>query len=225
MVTVVLPWRGGDGYREKARQLLTKWYTEAHPSYRLVWPTCAGPWCKAKAVMPVLHEAADDVVVVADADVWAYNLARAVSAVRCGVAQWAIPHRTVRRLSREATDQLYATGEPGQGLDREPYEGTRGGGVVVAHRDTLIEVPLDSRFKGWGQEDSSWGYALGTMLGEPYRGDDELLHMWHPPAERMTKIRGNPEGWKLYRRYVAALGREEPMQRLLEEGRCLQPTC
>lgn len=206
MSTVIIPWRGGDRHRERALHWVRGSYKARLPNVRVhVAQLDDGPWCKARAVMPAVRRAEDGLVIVADADVWTDGLQRAMSAVVCGAASWAVPHLMVKRLSIDGTDRLLRGGSPqASDLDQRPYQGVYGGGIVVAHRKTLLDVPLDPRFTGWGQEDQSWGQALLAIEGPAWRGDADLWHLWHPPPQRMSRIRGSQEGWALRRRYVYA---------------------
>lgn len=168
--------------------------------------------------MPALAASTADIVVVADADVWCDETETAVEEVAAG-AGWAIPHRGVFRLTETATSQVLA-GESwiDLELDERPYLGLLGGGIVVAHRETLLTIPLDPRFIGWGGEDDSWGMALRTMLGPPARGRGQLVHLWHPPQPRVTRRRGSAANWKLRGRYLAAVDDPAAMRRLLTEA-------
>jgi hypothetical protein len=175
-----------------------------------------GPWVKAHAVMPAVERAAD-IVIVSDADVVSDGLSEAVYAIQTG-DQWAIPHKRVHRLTKQASDK-YLAGHPLDGLPltQRPYPGMPGGGIVIARRQTILDVPLDPRFVGWGQEDESWAIALHTLAGKPFRGVSNLVHLWHPPQERVTRRRGNQSGWQLMKRYRAARRDPEAMRALLEE--------
>lgn len=200
MVEVIIPYGGDCPFRARALSSVTGRYP---------WPVTVarfdGPWCKAAAVMPAVERSTADVVVVADADVWSDGTAGAVQAVRDGAA-WAIPHWLVHRL-----------GENGEPCEK-PYEGVIGGGIVAAPRDTLLKIPLDPRFVGWGQEDESWGAALRTLTGEPWRGTADLYHYWHPPQPRLSRTRGSREGWNLRRRYLRARRAPDQMRQLIEEA-------
>lgn len=223
-MTVIVPWRGGCAYRERA-------WTWVQRQYRRLGITVVRadyentlPWCKALAVMPCVRRAADDVVAIADADVWSEGIVSAMRAITCGVAMWSMPHNKVLRLTEEVTamflrdDAAWTRATPT--YERRPYVGVPGGGVVVAHRDTLLEVPLDSRFKGWGQEDEAFGYALRTLCGEPWRAGHDLIHLWHPRQPRLSDRRGSVEGWELYKRYAMAIGDRETMRSLIQEDQC-----
>lgn len=212
-IEVVIPYAGDCPWRARALE----WAAGRWP-----WPVTVArgpsPWSKGAAVNPAVWSSSADVVLVADADV-VCDAREAVAAVEAGAA-WAIPHRGVHRLTREGTEAVYA-GEPGdaQALDERPYLGVEGGGVVIARRETLIEIPLDPRFVGWGQEDESWAVAMRAMLGEPWRGREPLIHLWHPPEPRISRRRGSRDGWALRRRYFKAQHSQDAMRALLQEAR------
>lgn len=165
--------------------------------------------------MPAVESARTDIVVVADADVWCDGLPEAAEAVRDGAA-WAVPHRLVHRLTETATRSLIAGGSPDE-YEQRPYPGVEGGGVIVTRRDTLLEIPLDPRFVGWGQEDVSHGVALRTLLGGCWRGTADLIHLWHPPQERLSRKVGSLQGRALGRRYFDARRSPDEMRALLAE--------
>lgn len=177
------------------------------------------PWVKAQAVMPAVVSSEADLIAMVDADVWIPEdgLEEAILAVRGGAA-WAIPHRGVHRLDQDGTRAVMA-GAPwrDQCLVQRAYLGFEGGGCVVAPRENFLSVPLDPRFVGWGQEDESWGMALATLLGRPWRGSAPLVHLWHPPQPRPRRRRGCDASWALYKRYLAANGNRPAMQALIEE--------
>lgn len=212
-VGVVVPWRsGGCEHRQRA------W---GHLKPRYPWPVIEAPgrepWCKAAAVTPAVEATDADIVVVADADVWCDGLPDAVRAVQAG-APWAVPHYLVHRLTEDATEN-WLSGRPDETCEQAPYAGICGGGIVVAAREVLEAIPLDTRFVGWGQEDESWAIALTCLLGEPWRGIADLWHLWHPPQQRITRTRGTMDGWLLRRRYVRASHDPVVMRALIEEGR------
>lgn len=219
-VSVVIPWRGGCEVRER----LLGWSIDrwGRAGYRIVLsPQEKGDWCKALAVQAGVEDCPEGVVVVADADVWCEGVEIAVMAITCGVAAWAVPHLMLYRLDMEATVDVMSGTDPHERmtLDEKPYEARIGGGLVVAHRDTLIETPMDRRFLGWGQEDLAWGRALRCLQGDPWQGGENLFHLWHPPAERWTRARGSQESWSLYKRYNNAHhAGPEAMRKLLEEA-------
>lgn len=214
-VDVLVPWLGGCEHRERALE----WISDRYP-----WPLTLAhggtPWVKADALRPALERSSADVVVVSDADCWTDGVESAVRAVVCGVAEWSVPHAPdIRRLTQEGTQNVLS-GAPweDQPLDERAYSGVVGGGIVVAPRELLLEVPMDPRFVGFSREDYCWGMALRLLHGEPWRSDHPLVHLWHPPQERLDRKYGTVESYRLTRRYTAAKKNPEAMRALLAEG-------
>jgi hypothetical protein len=174
-------------------------------------------WVKGHAANAGVAAASHDLVILADADCLTDGIPAAIKAVADGAA-WAIPHRKVFRLSEESTDRFVETGEVTHPLDRRAYVGMPGGGMVVARRDVLLDCPLDPRFRGWGQEDESWALALTCLVGKPWRGTADLIHLYHPPEPRMSRRKGSPESWGLFKRYRAAARNPDAMRALLKEA-------
>lgn len=219
---VVIPWQAGCPHREAALEWVRgRWDAAGFPS---VVGTTEGPWCKAAAVADGLTRTTADVVIVSDADVWCDGITDAVAQV--DAHGWAVPHRLVHRLSADSTAAVLA-GSDWHGLplsrdnarDRRPYEGYRAGGIVVLRRDVIDTVPLDRKFVGWGGEDEAWSMALTLLIGEPWQGDADLVHLWHPPQQRMTRTRGSRDSQGLLAAYRRARRSPEEMRALVEEGR------
>lgn len=240
-VCVLVPYRGDDGgARDRAWAFMSRWWASAYPRWQVVVGTGpAGPWCKAAAVQNAVDQADGDVFVIADADVLCEKIEQAVIRITAGTAAWTVPHRRVHRLSATATTRLYGgeplpdplTGRPRPGLRgprrlpidgplTEVYAGTPGGGLVVLPRSVWQRVPMDPRFVGWGQEDTSWGRALAVLAGPPWRGHAPLWHLWHPPQDRQSRAVGSPAGYGLYQRYRRA-GTPTEMGALLDEFRAV----
>lgn len=213
--SVVIPWRGGCPHREAALAwVLDRWRAAGHEP--VLGEASAGPWCKATAVADGLRHAAGDVLVIADADCWTDGLPEAVAAVEAG-ASWAIPHGQVRRITEQAMSAVLAGGDLGGRLEQPAYRGFEGGGIVVLPTETYERVPLDARFRGWGQEDEAWALALRTLAGAPWRGTAPLYHLWHPPQPRLSRRWGSPAARALHARYRRAAGHPDRMRALLAE--------
>lgn len=211
-IEVVIPWLAGSPQRKAALEWVCRRYE---------WPVTLGPggrpWVKADAVMPAVERSAADIVVVADADCWCDGTAAAVEAVEAG-ARWAVPHGKVHRLTEVATAAVLGGLDPeGLPTEQRPYLAYIGGGIVVARREVLLDVPLDPRFIGWGSEDSAWGCALTALAGRPWRGFEPLYHLWHPPQDRLTRVIGSEESEALRARYLAAARMPKKMRPLIEE--------
>jgi hypothetical protein len=213
-VEVIVPFAGTDPDRKLARD-----WALSRIAFPFKVATGPLPFNKALTVMPTIERSSAEIIAVHDADVWTPGLACAVQAVHDG-APWAIPHWGVHRLSEAATRAvLGGSGWPGQPLARPVYTGMAGGGVVVALRDTLLDIPLDPRFNGWGQEDESWAMALWCLMGEPWRGEDPLVHLWHTLEPRQGQRTGNQAGWNLRNRYAQVRHDQPGMRQLIQEAK------
>lgn len=208
-VSVIVPWQPGCQHREAAWDFLRPRWAEVG---ELVVGTCTGPWVKADAIADGLDRATGDMLVIADADVWV-DPTEALDAC----VTWAIPHRNVHRLSAESTALVLAGAEwRGLSLDRDVYKGFAGGGVTVVRREVYEDCPMP-RIEGWGQEDEAWALALTRLHGSPFRGQLDLVHLWHPPQPRLTNDTGSIEGRRLRDRYRRANPRQ--MRAIVEEAK------
>lgn len=217
-VTVVVPFTPGQPDRDRAWEWVRDKLEQTYPDWEIIVGT-GDPerWVKADAVMPAVEAAKPGIVIVHDSDVWCDDTHQAVRAIEVGHT-WAIPHYQVRRLTRASTGRLLAGEEPSRlPLDEPAYVGCASGGIVVAPRDTFLDIPLDPRFVGWGSEDRSWAMALRILLGGPWRGDTNLFHLWHPPQERMTRNIGSEQSHALRQRYEAVRENADGMRALLAE--------
>ena len=217
-VELIVPWRGGCEHRARALAYLRERYLHDLDLVPVLAPGPT-PWVKAEAVTPAVESSTAEVLIVADADVWAAGIPEALKAIAAG-APWAMPHRGVSRLTEDSTAQLLAdpsTDPETCELEERTYRGYIGGGCAVLRRDAYFAAPLDPRFVGWGDEDFAWGRALTTLLGPPERVRRPLLHLWHPPQPRAARDRGSAASRALARRYQAAGGNPAAMQALIEE--------
>ena len=220
-VAVIVPWGSGCPNREAAWRWVSGRYGLNHPTWKVLKASSSTDrWCKAAAVNPAVAKSTADVIVQADADVWTDGLGEAIQQIEAG-APWAVPHNLVHRLSEVGTQAVLDGADwSAQPLAQRPYAGLIGGGIVVARREVFEAVPLDMRFKGWGQEDEVHGVALCAHYGAPWRGNADLVHLWHPPQERMSRRKGSAASWALRQRYWACRNDKAGVERLLEEARC-----
>lgn len=224
-VSVVVPWRSGCPHRQRAWEWVQTRYAEAHPDWEIVTgDSPEGPFNRSAAILDGARRSSGDVLVVADGDVWC-DPQPAVDHLET----WAIPHLLLHRLSQLSTVVLLVEGPwfDWRGLplstdnrqDSRPYKGFETGTLVVLRRDVLFDVPPDPRFVGWGQEDQAWSAALRTLAGPPWRGHDDLVHLWHPPQPRRSRVVGNTESQALLRRYRNARRSPAAMRTLVEEAK------
>lgn len=218
-VAVVVPWRAGCPHREG----ILDWARRRWPWPVILGECPDGPWRKAVAVSAGISRTDAEVLVVADADVWCPTK-QTVDAVLDGPFRWGFPHRGIRRLTGDATDAilngiLIPQNVNSSHLEEPATRAHPGGGIVVLRRDAWNEAPLDPRFEGWGHEDDAWGWVLATLAGLPAKGNERLIHLWHPPQERRSRQRGSAASYLLQERYWRARHRPAEMRALLAEIR------
>ena len=177
-------------------------------------------WVKADA----FAKAADvdaDVLVIADADCLVTRGALAQTVADARREGYAVPAKTVHRLTPDASDLVRASDPCDDPDPRLPREGTHhllaGGGIVAVARDLWVEVGgFDPRFTGWGGEDFSLGCALYALTGRyPRRQPGVLWHLWHPPQGRNQRL--TPANEALANRYRAAKFTPDAMRALIQE--------
>lgn len=222
-VSVLVPYRGGCTSRAMAWAYVRARYREHHPDWELAVADSAGEWSKGAALALAANDANGEVLVVADADVFVdvATLRHAVELAAHGQA-WVVPHRTVRRLGRRATDEVLAGAKPHRGMPcRRTHIGVLGGGLVVLRRAVWDAVGgVDARFIGWGGEDVALARTLETFFGPCRRLDADLWHLWHPPQPSQTPHRRtsrNEINNQLAGRYREAQGDAERMRILITE--------
>jgi hypothetical protein len=229
-VVVGFPWLPGDPDRDRsAAWVLGRWldnYPGVHLRTTDGLVADGASWCRADHVSHIVGASTGPVIVISDVDVWVEPDAvrAAVDAVRSGSVAWAVPHGDVHRLTASGSARLMAAGPdgwvPGNGEhDQPPYPGYLAGGMYVISREVAVDVPMDPRFRGWGQEDESYALALTVLVGAPWRGSAPLYHLWHPPMPRRNRRQGSEASVALCRRYKAASGDAAAMRRLVDEGR------
>lgn len=215
----MIPYAGSCEHRQRALDHIKARYADRHPDWKVTVATAPpGPWIKALPVNAAICASVSEVVIVADADVWCDHLDLAVD----GCRTWAIPHGGVYRLTEAATLRYIATPDCDPyslPLVQRPYRGYPGGGIVIARREHLLEVPMDPRFVGWGQEDESFAIALRCIYGKPWRGHAPLWHLFHTPQQRESRQLGSKAGVALRNRYIAARKDKRAMHELLDEIR------
>lgn len=222
-VAVVVPFGGDDPHRYLAWGWVRRQFDLHHPSWDVVMGTTdVDGFSRTQAIRDALTRTDADTIIVSDADIWSDDIQAAVDAV--AEYGWAIPHGLIHRLSPEST-RLVLDGADWHGLplstdnkqDSKPYRGHEVDTLCVFRRDVLEQVPPDPRFVGWGSEGDAMSLALRLLVGAPWRGDADLVHLHHPPQERMTRIVGNERSKALLARYRGARRNPDAMRALLAE--------
>lgn len=221
-VSVLVPYRVGGGVeRERNWAFVRTLYERKHPAWEVVTaPGPDGEFSRAGAICEAALRASGEVFVVADSDVWSEGLKPAVDAVAKG-AHWATPATRVVRMgplaAENATQGTPFSDEGGVTESKVPC-----GGAVVLSRKAFCRVPPDTRFVGWGAEDSAWALALNALFGEPIQIATRLWHLWHPAAPDAGKPSATT--LTLLERYHKARRDAQAMESLVREAGALRST-
>lgn len=228
MIAVLVPYRGGCPHRERAWSWVRCRYEQE--GYDVVVGTTDAPgFSRTQAILDARAQSDAELFVIADADVWPEGLDAGIDHAQ--LAGWAVPNGLIHRLSADSTDRVY-NGEPWRGLplskdnrqDSRPYRVHPGGTCLVVTAEAFDVAPPDPRFVGWGQEDDALAITLRALVGPGWRGDADLVHLWHPAEPRQSRAIGNNANRSLLKRYQAARQQHRLMHALIEEGKAWQPT-
>lgn len=227
-LAVLVPFRGGCPHRERAWSWVRSRYERAGFEV-IVGTSDAVGFSRTQAILNAREQSDADVFVIADADVWPEGLDAGIHAA--SHAGWSVPNGLLFRLSEDSTWRVLA-GENWRGLplstdnpqDRLPYKVHEGGTCLVITAEAFDTAPPDPRFVGWGQEDDAWSVALRALVGRPWRGSDDIVHLWHPAEPRQTRSVGNDANRALFQRYGRARRQPDVLRELIEEGRQWQST-
>lgn len=217
-LSVVVPWHNTHPTRAQSWRWLKRWYEKNMPFAELVevQPDEGDDFHKPTLVNAGVEKAHGAVVIVADSDVIPMHPEVLRTAARHALyAPWVVPHGQVLRLRQEPTTKLLgepptASRFPTAPLVRHPYTGIPGGGMFIIRRDRFLSIGgFDPEFTGWGGEDTAFGVAADTLLGQHVRYVHvPLVHFFHPPGPR-----------SLHQDYAKNVARVNLYRSLAEQGR------
>lgn len=185
-VQVAIPWRDqGDEHRRAAWDWMRASWAKRHPEWEVVTGDCEGEFSIPAALNATIAKTTADVLIVtgADAQLGADALRRAVVAAE--TYPWVMAADSMVRLGADLTGKVLKM-PVGQTL---PNNGGRrflqlGWGVLVGRREVFERINHDERlWCAW--EDSAWGYAASTLIGEPHIQERVAVRLlWHPRVRR-----------------------------------------
>lgn len=219
-VAVLIPWVPGCYHRERAFTWVRTQYAEHFPDWEIIAGTPQEGFSRAQSLIDAASKTDAEILLCADADVWCDDIQSAIDNVR--EPGWAIPHLMIHRLS-EASTELHYQGFDWHFLelsqdneqDSRPYVGFETGTMVALTHETFDAVGPDPRLVDWGQEDECWASALRTLVGPPWRGKADLVHLWHPPQARISRRYGSEYNRIIYKLYKTAEGSPRAMRAVL----------
>jgi hypothetical protein len=196
VISVLFPYRGDDGHRDKLFGYVLRWWQHHFPEAEI----CVGrnfdtPFNRSAARNDAFDQSTGSVLIVADADT-----VPTVEGVKASLAEvvatkcWSIPYAELRyyNLSEDATnfilnqpiDQEFT--EPDH-PDEYEHKITSWAGCLILPREAWETVDgYDERFVGWGFEDNSFRLKLDKLWGPHNRQDSYCCHLWHPIEPNST---------------------------------------
>jgi predicted glycosyltransferase involved in capsule biosynthesis len=228
-----------DFYRIKNLAIAKKRWQEKIPDVELVIVTNTDePFNKAKALNQAVKQATGDYFILADADIMFGTKLIDRIATFAQEYHWIIPWQTCYELSKEYSAKFYADETfvlpkiitikdlyPHTAIIKNHSFANRyvntyemdGAYINVISREAFEQIKgLDERFMGWGCEDLALGAVLNTLVGQPYRMDERIFHLYHD----RTMGAGNPHykaNEKLWFRYKEAIGDVAAMRAIIDE--------
>jgi hypothetical protein len=187
-VSLVVPWRSGDPWRERIWTWCRTYWEATWPEFELI--ECDSedePFTRGRSLNAGVEKASGEILVLADADTVVAHVGGAVEMATYGDWVIAYPEGQYYSLTEHYTADLTA-GPPGRLREptREQWRDriTSYSGVLVLLREAFDKVGgYDPRFIGWGHEDFAFMFALDTLWKPHQRATGWALHLWHEHRE------------------------------------------
>lgn len=191
--SILVPFRDVDGSRSVLWEFVHERLERLYPEAELIVASDDGsdPFHKTLALNRAAAEATGDIFILYDADtlVDIEALRDTVAAVEAEPMRWAQPYNQKVKLNEVATEAVLAAGIEWDGtLNWRSYGRMESHTtfnaappLVVSRQAWDIVHGMDENFRGWGEEDLAFSYALTVLCGPPQRQRrGEALHLWHP---------------------------------------------
>lgn len=211
-VSVLIPWRSGNGERETIFRWTQLRWLDLLPQAELVVAGDKGePFNRSRARNNAFANSFGDILVIADADTIVPSKGAIEQAIETAEAgEWVLPYDIYYNATQAQTVRL---------LDRRPSVDVpepeewefrltdSSAGVLVMPRAAFEAAGgYDENFVGWGFEDRAFADALDTLWGPCRRLPGYVVHLWHPvragDAFDNPAIHDNQSRWLQYRRAV-----------------------
>lgn len=195
MISFIIPYRS-DGTKERERSFRFVYGELAlyFPDAEIIVADNDGPFSRAAARNEGAKSATGELLGFVDADSWVrpQQLDALISherfvSIKSGPM---FPYSRYYALSELGTEEFFKGAMrpweveyvfPGPDpIDRPPAVG---GVIAVRREDFDLVNGYDERFRGWGEEDRAFAFALETLVGPLMRVEGDLYHLWHPAPE------------------------------------------
>ncbi|MDX8343978.1 galactosyltransferase-related protein [Rossellomorea sp. YZS02] len=207
---------------------LVKFYENTLPEAEIcIGHSSTKQFSRSLAINNAARKASGEVFVIVDADIICnpYVIRNAVNTLKHST--WIIPYTNIEDIYPISTKKLLTQTPkwplPPNIKSTKRFKGSKNfvsfGGINILKRESFYSVEgFDERFIGWGGEDDAFRCAMNTICGDFIRIDQNVFHLWHPPA----KARSNPNynnNVNLALRYCNSSGDITAMQKLIKESK------
>lgn len=210
-VSLLVPYRSDNGYREQAWNWVAHRWTTFFPSFEIVLGDAPGDFSRSAAINRAAAFATGDIFVIADCDT-TFDSPTWIEASLSELSTWALA-KTYQKLNHSFTEQLLnGTVDLNQRAVEYETDFSWSGIVIVKRSDFLKVGGFDEKFIKWGEEDICFGLLMNEVAGHVIRHPGYVCHLWHPQSRADTY--GHSE-WarqrELANKYRAAVGNKEAM--------------
>jgi hypothetical protein len=204
LISLLVPFRGGNASRERIWAWLKLYWAEELPEAEIVmgedWSR--NGYSKTCATNDAASRARGEIFVILDADAYITaevirdSARRILHARQHGHRLWHVPYRRFHRINQAATERVltsspcnpYRFPDP---PDLDDVENNNGSGgyrqahyygalIMIMPREAFFAVGgMDPRFHGWSGDDHSMLAALDTLWGHHKTLNHQVLHLHH----------------------------------------------
>lgn len=195
-LSIIIPYKAGVLSREKNYEYVLNRFKKMYPKAEI----CIGEdtinsskgFCRSSAINNGVKKSTNDILIISDCDIVIPKETLDYSLDLIDDEEFLIPFGICYDLSKERTEKILAK-DPKcwLGIERD-IAGVRdiranrlAGGIQLITKDLFNKIGgYDTRFQGWGWEDTVFCWKIHQELGEYTVVDDaDIFHLWHDRAE------------------------------------------
>lgn len=201
--SIIIPYRELDDYRDVVLSFLMSYYITSFPEAEIILGrdmSKGEEFSRASAINNGVIRCKYDALVIADADVLIREetLMRGLNAL--DNVPFVIPWGRCIDISRRDSfsiingkriDYDKYLKHPASVRDIRPGKAYKGfdkcaGGLQVVNKSFFMDIGgYESRFQGWGYEDTHFCFKVKKAVGDyPIFEDDFIFHLWHPVIQK-----------------------------------------